>query len=146
LSRGHRVVGVDRDGSGVADLLGDPRFEFVETDLEDGSPFPLVDRTFAGVVVTNYLYRPLFEPLVEAVAPGGVLIYETYAAGHEQFGEPTNPAFHLLPGELLEAVRAKLRVIAYENLVVDEPRPAAIQRICAVRESQGDSAHRPPRG
>jgi SAM-dependent methyltransferase len=135
LSQGHPVVGVDRDGSGVADLVADPRFEFVGADLEDGSPFPLAGRTFAAVVVTNYLFRPLFVPLTDAVARGGVLLYETYAKGQERFGEPSNPAFHLEPGELLEAVRGKLRVIAYEDVITDEPHRSAIQRICAVRES-----------
>jgi hypothetical protein len=63
-----------------------------------------------------------------------MLEYETFARGNERFGKPSNPAFLLEPGELLEAVRGKLRVVAYEDLVVDEPRPAAIQRIAARRE------------
>jgi hypothetical protein len=71
---------------------------------------------------------------VGALVPGGVLVYETFARGNERFGKPSNPAFLLEPGELLEAVRGHLRVLAYEDLVVDSPRPAAIQRICARRE------------
>jgi hypothetical protein len=83
------------------------------------------------VVVTNYLYRPILPALVRAIGAGGMLIYETFARGNERFGHPRSPAFLLEPGELLEAVRGRLRVIAYEDLVVREPRPAAIQRICA---------------
>jgi len=85
-------------------------------------------------VVSNYLHRPLLPVLVDSLEPGGVLIYETFARGNERFGKPSNPAFLLEPGELLDAVRGRLRVVAYEDLVVDEPRPAAIQRICARQE------------
>jgi SAM-dependent methyltransferase len=132
LDRGHSVTAVDIDVSGIADLRGTPGLEAQEVDLEDGSPFPLAGRTFSGVVVTNYLHRPLLGDLVRAVAPDGVLIYETYARGQERLGLPTNPDFLLEPGELLEAVRGRLRVLAYEDLVLDQPRPAAVQRICAV--------------
>jgi len=82
--------------------------------------------------VANYLHRPLFPRLLQALAPEGVLIYETFAAGNERYGKPSNPAFLLRPGELLEAVRGRLRVIAYEDLEVSDPRPAAVQRICAI--------------
>ena len=126
-------MAVDVDVSGMADLRGTPGLEVVQADLEDGSPFPPAGRTFASVVVTNYLHRPLLRHLIEGVGPGGALIYETFARGHERFGQPSNPDFLLLPGELLEAVGASLRVVAYEDVVLEEPRLAAVQRICAVR-------------
>lgn len=132
LARGHRVVAVDRDLSGVADLAEHTHLERVEADLEDDTPFALTGRRFSAVVVTNYLHRPLMPALVAAVDAGGVLIYETFAVGNECFGRPKNPHFLLTPGELLDVVRGHLRVIAYEDLVVDEPSPAAIQRICAM--------------
>ena len=81
----------------------------------------------------NYLHRPLFPHIVAAIAAGGVLIYETFAAGNERFGRPRNPDFLLRPGELLEVVRGSLRVLGYEDLEVHEPRPAMVQRICAVK-------------
>lgn len=84
-------------------------------------------------MVTNYLHRPLFAHMLAAVAGNGVLIYETFAAGNERFGRPSNPDFLLRPGELLDVVSGKLRVIAYEDLQVGEPRPAMVQRLCAVR-------------
>ncbi len=90
---------------------------------------PLCARRFS-----NYLYRPILPDLVAAVAPGGTLIYETFAKGNERFGRPANPDHLLDPGELLAAVRGRLRVVAYEDRVVRRPRPAAVQRICAVRE------------
>ncbi len=135
LARGHPVAAVDRDLSGLAELQDDPRLEAVLADLEDGRPFPLAGRRFAGVVVTNYLYRPVLPDIVDAVAPGGVLIYETFSVDNAAFGKPRNPAFLLRPGELLEAVRGRLRVRAYEDITVTEPRPAAVQRICAEREA-----------
>ncbi len=132
LERGHRVVAIDRDLSGVADLAEHPRLERVQNDLEDDTPFVLTGRRFAGIVVTNYLHRPLMPALVAAVNAAGVLIYETFAVGNERFGGPKNSDFLLRPGELLDAVRKHLRVIAYEDLVVGEPSPAAIQRVCAI--------------
>lgn len=135
LARGHPVLALDRDVSSIADLAGRPGLEVMAADLEGGGRFPLADRRFAGVVVTNYLYRPILPALVQAVAPGGVLIYETFAKGNEKFGRPANPDHLLDPGELLEAVRGQLRVIAYEDRIVRRPWPAAVQRICAVREA-----------
>jgi len=134
LERGHRVTAIDVDISGMQDLVDAPRAEIVEADLEDGSPWPYVGQRFAAVVVTNYLYRPLIPNLVSCLGPGGVLLYETFAEGNERFGRPSNLAFLLKPGELLEAVAGRLRVLAFEDLVLDEPRPAAVQRICARRE------------
>jgi SAM-dependent methyltransferase len=130
--RGHPVTAVDRDVTGLADLAADPAVAILAVDLEDGRPWPLGERRFAGVIVTNYLHRPLLPILVAAVAPGGCLIYETFAAGNERFGKPSNPDFLLQPGELLDAVRGRLTVLAYENLEVAEPRPAVIQHIAAV--------------
>ena len=133
LGRGHPVTAVDRDSSGLADLSGDPAVEIVESDLESGAPWPFAGRAFAGVVVTNYLHRPLLPDIVGAVAAGGALVYETFAAGQERFGRPQNPDFLLRPGELLEAVRGTLRVVAYEDLILEDPGPRAVQRIAAVR-------------
>jgi SAM-dependent methyltransferase len=133
LERGHPVTAVDRDASGIADLSDDPGVEVLEFDLEVGKAWPLPGRVFETVVVTNYLHRPILPDIVGAVAPGGVLLYETFARGNERFGLPRNPDFLLKPGELLDAVRGVLRVVAYEDLVVEEPDPKAVQRIAAVR-------------
>jgi SAM-dependent methyltransferase len=139
LERGHSVTAVDRDAAAFlswAPGQGAPAgLKVITADLENGGPWPLGNRRFAGVVVTNYLHRPLLPILVAAVAPGGVLIYETFAVGHERFGKPSNPAFLLRPGELLEAVRGRLRIVAYEDLEIDTPRPAMVQRIAACAES-----------
>ena len=133
LDRGHTVVAVDRDLTNVAGLKGRPGAAFVEADLENGAPLPFAGREFGGVVVTNYLHRPILPALVAAVAPGGALLYETFTRGNEQIGHPRNPDFLLEPGELLDAVQGALRVVAYEDVVVTAPRPAAVQRIAAVR-------------
>jgi len=130
LEQGHPVVAVDRDLTDVQDLEHHVNLELLRIDLEDGRPFPLRGQRFAGVVVTNYLYRPILAALVNVT--DGVLLYETFARGDERFGPPHRPDFLLEPGELLDAVKTKLRVIAYEDLIVDEPRRAAVQRICAV--------------
>ena len=134
LERGHPVTAVDIDLTGLADLADQPDLTAIEADLESG-PWPLADQQFAGVVVTNYLWRPILPRIVAAVAPGGALIYETFAAGNERFGRPNKPEFLLAPGELLDAVRGRLTVIAYENLAEQEPRPAMRQRIAARREA-----------
>jgi SAM-dependent methyltransferase len=131
---GHPVDAVDHDASRLAGLAGVARITARCADLENG-PWPYEGRQFAGIVVANYLHRPLFPQLLTALAPEGVLIYETFAAGNERYGRPSNPAYLLQPGELLEVVRGRLRVIAYEDLHVAEPRPAMVQRICAIRSS-----------
>ena len=131
LDLGYAVTALDRDLSGVRGL-GSPRLSLVEADLESGGAWPLGGARFAGIVVANYLHRPLFGPLVRALAPGGLLIYETFAVGNERFGRPRNAAFLLRPGELLDMARsADLTVLAYEDLEVAEPRPACVQRIAA---------------
>ncbi|MGF6294362.1 class I SAM-dependent methyltransferase [Paraburkholderia youngii] len=134
-SLGHPVTAIDRDAAAL-DLLRDaPLVSPVVADLES-APWPLPDdAVFAAVVVTNYLHRPLFPQLLRALAPGGVMVYETFAQGNESVGKPSNPAFLLAPGELLEIVRGQLRVIAFQDGFLAEPRPAYVQRICAVREA-----------
>ncbi len=130
---GHPVTAVDIDLSGLGDLAANAAVEAIRADLE-GAPLPVQGRTFGGVVVTNYLHRPLFDAILAAVGPNGVLIYETFAEGNEEVGgRVRNPAFLLRHGELLEVVRGRLYVVAYEDLVVDDPAPAAVQRICCLR-------------
>jgi SAM-dependent methyltransferase len=130
-AQGFEVCAVDRD---TALFPGPPAgVTLVGADLEAG-PWPFAGRRFDAIVATNYLHRPLLHVLVDSLEPGGVLVYETFARGNERFGKPSNPDFLLAPGELLEAVRGRLRVVAYEDLVVTAPRPAAVQRLCARRE------------
>ena len=125
---GFEVDAVDRDVSLFGDRVEGVRL--LEADIEAG-PWPYAGRRFDGIVVTNYLHRPLLPALVDALEPGGILIYETFAQGNERFGKPSNPAFLLSPGELIRIVEGRLRILAYEDLVVEKPRRAAIQRICA---------------
>jgi SAM-dependent methyltransferase len=136
---GHTVLAVDRDIAAVNASAGD-RILTLQFDLEaDGAQshpdWPLKPASFAGVIVTNYLHRPLMPALLQSLAPDGVLIYETFAAGNGQFGKPSNPDFLLTPGELLDIIgrQPSLRVIAFEDGYVSEPKPAMIQRICARR-------------
>ena len=154
LRRGHAVTAVDRDTTRVRAALehGDapdhdsdvPRLTIVDADLEDGRPFPFAPASFAGVVVTNYLWRPILPAIAACVTPGGALLYETFAQGNERFGKPSNPDFLLAPGELLDlADAAGLRVVAYEEMVVDTPRPAAVQRIAAVRPPDQENGDAP---
>lgn len=131
-SLGYRVEAVDRDRGLLAALAGDAGVRVRIADLESGA-WPFMSEKFDGIVVVNYLHRPLFPHLLAALSEPGVLIYETFARGNEKFGKPSNPDYLLEPGELLEVVRGKLQVIAYEDLLVSDPRPAKIQRICAAK-------------
>ena len=135
-ARGHEVLGVDRDAEAVRGLD-----KAVVADIE-GGPWPFPGQRFAGVVVTNYLWRPLLPVIVEAVAEGGVLLYETFAAGNETVGKPSRPDFLLQPGELLRAC-AGLRVVAYQDGFLDEPA-RYVQRVAAVREPAGGPVPRYP--
>ena len=136
----YQVVAVDRAAAALrAAFADDAAVSIVEADLEDGGAWQL-GQGFDGVVVTNYLHRPLLPALEAALAPGGALIYETFMAGNERFGRPANPDFLLAPGELLAAF-GRLTVVAFEQGRVTAPRPAVIQRIAAVR---GEAAPLPP--
>lgn len=141
--RGHAITGVDRDpaATAAAGAFG----EALTADIEDG-PWPYAGRGFGVVVVTNYLWRARMADIVAAVAPGGLLLYETFAAGNETVGKPSRPDFLLAPGELLAACRG-LRVVAYEDGFLAEPA-RFVQRIAAVREDgavPGAPARRPLR-
>ena len=112
--RGHHVTALDRDTGRMA-------------------PHPGIESVQADLVVTNYLHRPLFAALLDALAPGGVLLYETFMEGNQRFGEPSRPDFLLRDGELLDLVRGRLSVTAYEARMISEPRMAMVQRIAARR-------------
>ena len=127
--RGHAVTAVDRDPSPISGY-SEFDIEVVRADLENG-PWPLAGRKFGAVVVTNYLHRPLFPILLDSLSAGGVLIYETFMQGNERLGKPSNPDFLLKDGELLELVRGRFSVTAYEARMISEPRMAMVQRIAA---------------
>ncbi len=129
---GYRVEAADRDAAALAQLADVPGITARCADLENG-PWPYAGRKFAGIVVANYLHRPLFPLLVNALHEDGVLIYETFMAGNERFGRPSNPAFLLQPGELLHAFDSALSVVAFEQGEVALPKPALVQRLCAVK-------------
>lgn len=127
--RGFAVTGVDRDEAALAPLR--PWAEVIVADIEN-APWPLADRRFDAVVVTNYLWRALLPVLRASLAAGGVLIYETFAVGNERFGKPSNPAFLLQAGELLDLCRP-LQIVAYEDGLLDDPA-RRVQRIVARQE------------
>ena len=134
---GYRVEAVDRDSAALAALAGVAGVTTRGADLE-GSPWPCGAGRFDGIVVTNYLHRPLVSALLAALRPGGVMIYETFALGNEKLGRPSNPEFLLRPDELLQWVEGRLHVLAFEQGLVERPKPAVIQRICAVHRGAED--------
>ena len=129
-AQGLQVTGVDRSPEAIAACAG--LGELICADTENG-PWPLPGRQFGAVVVTNYLWRPLLPAVLASLAPGGVLIYETFAQGHETVGRPSRADFLLRPGELLQAFGA-LRTVAYEDGYLENPA-RFVQRIAAVRET-----------
>jgi len=137
--RGHPATGVDRSPEAIAAAGAFGRT--VSADIESG-PWPFAGQAFGAVIVTNYLWRPRMADIVAAVAAGGVLLYETFAAGNETVGKPSRPDFLLQPGELLTACTG-LRVVAYEDGFMPEPA-RFVQRIAAVRPA-GSNDGQPPR-
>ena len=136
--RGHRVTGIDHDAAALAssaDLVATAGATLIEADIENG-PWPCSGQAFDAVVVTNYLWRPLWPALLAALAPGGVLVYETFAAGNETVGKPSRPGFLLQPGELLVRC-AGLHVVAFEDGYLDDPA-RFVQRLVAVRLAPPD--------
>jgi SAM-dependent methyltransferase len=135
-SLGYAVEAVDRAAAPLAGLQNISGIATRQADLE-AAAWPYAGQRFAGIVVCNYLHRPLLPLLVEALDNGGVLIYETFMIGNERFGRPANPDFLLRPGELLEMVVPPLTVVAFEQGEVDQPKAAMVQRICATRGAVG---------
>lgn len=132
-AQGYRVLAVDRDADALHALHGVAGVSTLHLDLE-GADWPLAGRQFAGIVVTNYLWRPRFDELLALLAPGGVLIYETFMLGNEAYGKPSSPNFLLNPGELRDRIaRAGLIEIAFEEGYAERPRPAMRQAVCAAR-------------
>lgn len=144
---GHPVLALDRDACALADVLaqawGGQGICTMQLDLENppgAAPWPFAAERFAGIVITNYLHRPLFPAILNSLAQQGVLIVETFAQGNARFGKPSNPDFLLNPGELIDLLRAPLapptqamHVLAYEDGYIDVPKPAMVQRICAMK-------------
>lgn len=143
FEQGHAVTGLDRspDAIALASCFG----EAVLADIENAH-WPLMRngqvRQFDAVVVTNYLWRPLFDVMLQSLAPGGLLIYETFAHGHETVGRPSNPAFLLQPNELLAAFKS-LHIVAFEDGFLEHP-PRFVQRISAVQPDSGHQPHKTP--
>ncbi len=136
LAAGHRVLAVDRDTSGLRRLAGLKRIEILQFDLESGQPWPFAAERFKGVVVANYLHRPTLERTIGLVAPGGMLIYETFGVGNERLGRPSNPDFLARPGEIAALARRLGFSIAEDlHVRVDTPRSAVIHRVIARRLS-----------
>jgi SAM-dependent methyltransferase len=129
--RGFEVVAVDK-----TDPILPGAIKFVKADLEDASPWPFAGQRFAGIVVTNYLYRPILPVLRDSLEEGGVLIYETFMMGNERYGKPSNPNFLLQPGELLQAFGA-LTVAGFEQGTLGGAKKAVVQRICVIRGAAG---------
>lgn len=141
LANGYAVTAVDREVCTVEERLGGrENLSIVKADLETGTcPFGeggvFREQTFDGIVVVNYLYRPLMPGLLAAVRPGGVLIYETFARGNEEFARPRNPDHLLRSGELLEYVNGSFQIVAYEHGLVEvDDLPGVKQRLVAVRD------------
>ena len=136
---GFPVTAVDRDTSALSDLAADG-VEIIEADLEAGAGVfadggALAGRAFAGVCVINYLHRPLMAGIAAALEPGGVLIYETFARGNEDYVRPRNPDHLLKSGELLDLVQGRLQVVAYEHGIIKAADIEGVkQRICAVND------------
>lgn len=132
VARGANVVAVDRDPAALAAIAFDD-VERIEADLE-ATPWPLGARRFDAVVCCNFLHRPRLDLLFALVAPGGLMLYETFARGNERYGRPSNPEFLLADGELAAAARrCGLTVLAYEHGFVGAGRAAIVQRLCAAR-------------
>jgi SAM-dependent methyltransferase len=132
---GYAVLAVDRDPEALAGVHGE-HIVTQQLDLENGSTWPFATGRFSGIVITNYLHRPLFPGILASLCAGGVLLVETFSHGNGQFGKPSNPDFLLAPGELVELARSvapAMHVVAYEDGYVESPKPALIQRICMVK-------------
>lgn len=131
-AQGYRVEAVDRDAEALANLAGVPNVTTRCADLENG-PWPYYAHVFDAIVVSRFLWRPLFPQIFNCLAVGGVLIYETFMEGQQRYGKPENPAHLLRPGELLDLVGKRFTVVAFEQGEIAGEKPQVLQRICVRR-------------
>lgn len=131
----HHVTGIDKSQEAIDSVanLG----QAIQADIE-GGPWPLPDRQFDAVIVTHYLWRPLWPQILASVKPGGMLLYETFGQGNEAYGKPSRPDFLLAPGELLQVCQG-WTIVAYEHGVLHQP-DRVMQRIAAIKPDASSSA------
>lgn len=131
--KGYDVVAIDKNTDPLTDLQKTHGCELVGADLEDGSPWPINGRTFDAVIVCNYLHRPLFDQLIESLAPDGIFLYETFARGNEAYNRPRNPDHLLKSGELVDLIKGRLQIVAYQHGIIDgDECPGVKQMVCAI--------------
>ena len=140
LNQGHPVTAIDKNTTALSDLPHQENLKIVKFDMEtDNSMFaqgsPLFCQTFGVIVVVNYIFRPLFPGLMDALAPGGLFLYETFALGNEAYARPRNPDHLFKSGELLELTSGQMQIVAYEHGIVENGDiPGVKQRLCAVKD------------
>ncbi|MEM7362686.1 MAG: methyltransferase domain-containing protein [Pseudomonadota bacterium] len=134
LERGFQVTAVDINIEGIADLREQQSLTTLKLDMEQiGDPWPIsqhMTTRFDGIIVTNYLHRPQFPHIAESLAAEGILIFETFMIGNEQYGKPSNPNFLLKEDELMQAFES-LTVVDFEQGYRASPSPAVVQSLCA---------------
>ena len=135
LEKGFNVVFLDRDISLLGWVPKASRSQVVKHDLENGTRWCFLPCSFDAVVVTNYLYRPIFADLLSIIEEGGVLIYETFSKGNEIYGRPKNPNYLLQPEELIDIVRPSMRIISFKEGYSDEGRKSITQKIVAIKRT-----------
>jgi len=128
MGRGCHVTAVDIDTQGLQEFANSPNCQIVEMDIEQSEDW-LLSQDFNCIVVTNYLHRPIMKHLANALAPEGILIYQTFMSGNEKFGKPSNPDFLLKKDELMETFEDELEVIAFSQGLTS--KPSMMQQICA---------------
>ena len=133
LETGRRVFALDCDINKLIDLRDNDSVTIIKHDLETANSWPFSPQTFDGIVVTNYLHRPLYSYIIDSLAVNGVLIYQTFAVGNEKYGRPQNPDFLLKENELLEVFGKRLEVVHYSHGYIHNPSPAVMQNICCVK-------------
>ena len=132
LQQGISVLAVDRDISSIS--AQSPRLETLSYDLEAGSwPFPA--NFFDGILVCNYLHRPLMPYLRSSLRAGGVLIYTTFMEGNEAYGKPSNPDYLLRENELRETFGLGFTELRFAQGPVNNPATAVRQSICVRKDA-----------
>ena len=133
LNEGFSVVAIDKDVKKLNNMSDKPNLKIIEFNLETVAKIPFSEGEFAGIIVVNYLHRPLFPYLANALSDGGVLIYQTFMVGNEAYGRPKNPDFLLTKNELNKVFKEELDVLAFEQGYKDDPKPSVTQSICALK-------------
>jgi len=133
--RGLTCVAIDRNAEELDALrcqANTGSLMIVRANIETAHGLPFRPESFGAILVFRFLFRPLAQPIVEALAPGGLLLYETFTHDQRKLDSgPKNEHFLLAERELLSLFPTLSPITYEEGLLPDVLQPHYLARLAA---------------